>query len=810
MRHRLILSAAILMMSTGIGIAQTPTTPQTKPPAPAAAQAPAAPEPVVPSLGSIDFGARITGTDGDAARYERYRDLRDGVSSLFQIGKETPSYFFDASASNVGYHDQRYQLDYQRHRMKFNFLFDAIPTNYSYDSVSPWAVNDSGVLTIDPALRQQVQNRTAVGVPCAPGGPPASCSNPTQAAQALANRSIYATNLSEFDLATRRDTASLGLVYEATRNTDVNFTFSSTGKTGHQPWGASFAFNNSNEVPLPIDNRTNDITAGIAWANKRGMVRLNWDGSYFNQNIPSLTWDNPIRATDFNNGLQPPNGPYDPSGYSNGNGPAQGRMAMPPSNSMNVVSATALYKMARRTSVNGTLQFTTQSQNEALIPWTINPLITTPSVYALFPNLATLPRSTAEAEVKGINALLNFSSRIYKNLAFTARYRYNDRDVQTPEFDATEYVRFDAVPEETGGPTEQFDSTRQTFDASATYTLGSLGAVRAGYSHDKWERHGRGFSDSADNIFRLSYDAYANQYVTIRAAYEESRRRGDGFIESGIDYEGVGGTQEGLRYFDEADRDRRRTSLTVTLTPYETLDISITYAGGHDKFPADQFTPGRSQMGLLDSDTNAFTFGVNYMPRQEVAFGGTYGHETYSSLQRSRNAAPLPSTEWLDPTRDWTLDNDESVNTFTLYADILKAVKNTDIRFAYDYMDSNNAFVHGGPRINQLDTNTSVTGTSCSAGVSDCFEPLPPVTTTWNRISADLKYFFTRTVGVGFAYWYEKLDVMDFATIDANGSVAFTAPTGTVRVDYLGGLMTGYAARDYRGSTASVRLLYLF
>ena len=45
-----------------------------------------------------------------------------------------------------------------------------------------------------------------------------------------------------------------------------------------------------------------------------------------------LTWDNPIRATDFNNGLLPPNGPYDPSGYSNGNGPAQGRMALAPSN----------------------------------------------------------------------------------------------------------------------------------------------------------------------------------------------------------------------------------------------------------------------------------------------------------------------------------------------------------------------------------------------------------------------------------------------------------------------------------------------
>jgi hypothetical protein len=73
-----------------------------------------------------------------------------------------------------------------------------------------------------------------------------------------------------------------------------------------------------------------------------------------------------------------------------------------------------------------------------------------------------------------------------------------------------------------------------------------------------------------------------------------------------------------------------------------------------------------------------------------------------------------------------------------------------------------------------------------------------------------VKYFFTRQVGVGFGWLYEKLDVEDFATIDANGSVGFTPATGTVRTDYLGGLIAGYNPRDYRGNTAFLRLLYLF
>ena len=74
----------------------------------------------------------------------------------------------------------------------------------------------------------------------------------------------------------------------------MNFSVASTAKSGHMPWGASFAFNNANELPLPLDNRTNDFAAGVAWANRKGMFRLGGDGSFFSNQIQSLTWDNPI------------------------------------------------------------------------------------------------------------------------------------------------------------------------------------------------------------------------------------------------------------------------------------------------------------------------------------------------------------------------------------------------------------------------------------------------------------------------------------------------------------------------------------
>ena len=221
-------------------------------------------------------------------------------------------------------------------------------------------------------------------------------------------------------------------------------------------------------------------------------------------------------------------------------------MALAPGNNMNVVSAMGLYKMARRTSVNGTLQFTTQSQDEALIPWTINPVIANPSV-----------------------------SRVPSSCGLAAEHRRSrgegDERAAEPELAAVPYPfsPFDTVTTIattrllSSMPPSTFASTPSPKKSSTAFRSSSTpparrstrrrdqpvrwGALRAGYGHDAWDRRGRGFSGVGDDLFRVSFDTFTNQYVTLRAGFEGSWRRGEGFIESGVDYEGPGGTQPRLR-----------------------------------------------------------------------------------------------------------------------------------------------------------------------------------------------------------------------------------------------------------------------
>jgi MtrB/PioB family decaheme-associated outer membrane protein len=805
MRNRftkIAMTVAALLLASRAGIAQTPQPPQNQPPAPS---------PLF--TGSVDVGGLFTSTDGDEARFERYRDTRDGLFSGFQLNRESGTYFFNATASHVGYRDQRYNAAFANRRVNFAFDWTSLPLNFSYDARTPYVTSGS-TLTLDDAAQAAIQgptnatnDGTAVGVPCAPGALPAACNNATNIALAKANRSIYNSLASPFDMRHRRDTATVAMNYFANSKVDVDARFTSAMRDGQQPWGASFAFNNAIELPLPIDQRTNDLTLGASWTNDRGMFRVGWDGSWFNNNIKSLVWDNPIRLTDFNNGLAGSAGPFDPSGYSNGNGPAQGRQAMAPNNMMNVVSATGLYKLPRRTTLNGTLQLTSQTQDEALIPFTINPVINSPAVFAVFPGIAQLPRSTAEAEARGINALLNFNSRPYRRVNFAVRYRYNERDVQTPEFDAREYVRFDAVPEEIEeGLSHQFDNSRHIFDANVSFTPSSWGTLRVGYGHEAVERRGRGFSEVGENILRVSFDTFASRYVTARASFDLARRRGEGFVdaESGNDEEdvilGPGGTQPTLRYYDEADRDRQRGSLMLTIMPRDTVDFFVQIAAGKDEYlPDDSVQVSRpgELFGLHESSVSSVNVGVNFHPTDVVALGASYGRETYGSFQVSRNANPPPDPSWFDPNRDWDLDNDDKINNFNVYLDLTRAVRNTDIRFGYDFSDSKNSFVHGGPRIAALATLNQ-------------FIALPDVENTWHRASADVRYFFSSRAGIGVGYYFEKLDVVDFNTIDSEGPVLFAAQTEVPRIDWLGGLITGYGNRPYTGHTAYLRVLYRF
>ena len=134
----------------------------------ARAQAPAVPPAASTGwTGAIDFGVRGTSVDGDAARYERYRDLGDGLfAETLRLTREQNGWFLDVAGDHLGRRDQRYRVDLNRPgRFKTWFLWDQIPMLLSRTTRTLFTGVGSGVLEIDNALQAQVQANPAAIAP---------------------------------------------------------------------------------------------------------------------------------------------------------------------------------------------------------------------------------------------------------------------------------------------------------------------------------------------------------------------------------------------------------------------------------------------------------------------------------------------------------------------------------------------------------------------------------------------------------------------------------------------------------------------
>jgi MtrB/PioB family decaheme-associated outer membrane protein len=765
-------TAALLLASASLALAQgQPAQGQAAQP-PAAAAAPSG------WTGTFDVGFRGNSIDGDEARFERYRDMRNGANVNFQFGRQTDRWALEVGARNVGYRDGSYHVTYRNSRLRVNLLFDQLPLNYGYYTRTPWTINEGETvtMTLPDDYQARAQANYQLGIPTT--------------AATMANGSIYSAIANPFDVQSRRDTIGVGLAYELNESLEAEVGVRSHSRTGNMPMGAAFAFTNAAELAVPLDDRTTDVEAGLQWASDRGMFRVGWEGSWYKNEFHDLLWDNPLRLTDYNQNRTTVTG-FDPNGYNNQNGAALGRMPLAPDNTMQVVSALGMAKLTRTTSVNGNVALIWMNQDDTIIPWTTNPVVANPAVYALFPGLTQLPRSTAEAEVRASNVGLNLRSRPHRLVNLSARYRYASHDNRTPVWDATNNVRFDAVPEDVPGfETEPYKITNNKLDLDASFSVLPRTSLRVGYGYGKMSKTYLVWRDLTDNTVRASVDTIGTEYLTLRAQVERTWRRGDNFHAEAL---ANAGAQPASRLFDDAERTRTRATVMAVFTPLPILDITGSIMTGKDDYDDPQ-----QQFGLLESTNTGWGLGVNVSPNEMVSFGADFAREKYGTFQRSRNANPAPDPSWTDANRNWEMDNDQDTNNLGLYLDLNRALARTDIRFGYDYTDSGNVFDYGGPRIAGL-------------SAANQFIALPTIDFKWHRATFDVRYHINEQVGVGAGYWFEKFEENnDWATIDSLGPQGIRPETGAARIDWLGALTTGYGVRPYQAHTGFLRVFYTF
>jgi MtrB/PioB family decaheme-associated outer membrane protein len=589
--------------------------------------------------GTVDFGARATSIDGDEARAQRYRDLRSGIYGTNAVfGRRTADWIVEGQAWNIGYRDQRYQVDLDRvGRLSASFLYDQIPLWISADTRTLYSETQPGVFRLEDSMQQQLQ--AAQGV-----------TPPPVTLHAFEDQAV------QFDLRTMRRIGQANIAFHATNNIDIYARVKSINRDGNIPFGATFGFSNAVEIPMPVNHRTTDLNAALEWSNNNGLARLGWDASTFNNDIDAVVWDNPLRF-----------GP-DISGA-----PSQGRHASWPDNTLTYFHGTGAINVPMNGRLTAYAAFGQGRNETALLPHTIN---------TAFVPAPPLSRTNAEAESQ--MTIANFTAALRPAAGFylNARYRYSDVDVQTPEFDRSRgTVSYDSSLVASAGPSEYHTVTRSTFDLEGVFSVAPYTSVKAGYSRLGSDYTHRIFETTDEDVFRVSLDTSGNQRFMLRALYENRQRTGDAFDAGAL---AEVGELSSMRHFDVADRDRNRFTFIGTAMVSSMLELNASAGVGRDTY-------NESQHGLLFFDSDQYSVGASIAPDDRYNLTASYGWENYSSEQRSRTAND--AAQQADPRRDWTTDYTGKVNFFEAGFDI-NAIEKTVIRISGDWNRSNDTYLY--------------------------------------------------------------------------------------------------------------------
>ena len=745
MRIHTLLMAIPLGLMPVIAIAQTP------PAAPApAAQAPAAAaeeEPQHPPLpttyGSLDFGARGTYlTEGsDAARYERYRDLSNGVFlERARFSTQPRGWVLDVGADHVGRRDQRYTGSAIRPgRLKLFAEWDQIPMLMSRTTRTLFTTTSPGVIEIDNAIQSAVQAQ----------------------ASALATAVLAARN---FDLKSRRHVFSTGAEFVAPMGLTLDANVRRIDRDGAIPFGGSFGHSQVVETIAPVEHTLTDFDSSAEYVRGNLLARAGYTGSWFHNEVTSLTFDNPFRVSDSTSAG------------------SRGRSALAPSNSFVGVNALVSYRLPykSRASVYGSVG-SLRDVGDPLLPFTVNT------------TLATVPldRATTDGHAKTSSLNLNFTSRPVRSVDVDLRYRTYDYDNRTPEFLVTRRVGYDnAISNVTNlalQKTEPFGVKRANFDADVRVSPVRAFSAGAGFSHLIEERTHRIFEETKDNTFRLLADSVGNRWFTLRTKYEHSERRGEGDA-SVIAAELIAiGEQGGMRHFDIASRDRDRGTITGVVEPLSSMSVSGSFAAGKD----DYFD---SLFGLRDNHHKVYSVGLDYAPSEYVSAGVSYSFERYTSLSRSRQANP--GVQFDDPSRNWATDTTDRAHSVIAHAEFLQLIPNLNLTMFADYNHSRGLYHYTpGAVPDRTLPEESVVPTTLPPPTQ-----LTPMRSELGRGNVDLVYSLGERWGLGVSVWFEAYRVKDFS-LDAEA---------LSRLDPAGALLLGYQYLPYTATTTWARVFYKF
>ena len=714
------------------------------------------------------------------SKYEEYRDLRNGFfirrfKATFDNVLNSKNYFSLESQKTL-YRDQSFLATFGQYgKFKIQFRYDEIPHVYSDTTRTLFSETTPGVWRFPTQIRSAIQASTAANLPSLLAGTGANAGNGV----------VNTFNLFTSQILRKAGTATVS--YNINPNLTLNGLFFRESQNGTRPIGqimnsspsASATSGFGVELPETISYFNNLVQGGAEYGRHDWGVQGAYIGSFFQQNILSMSWDNPFLLTQ-------------PAGAAGITNPTSGRMTLYPSNHaqyINVAGATDLGKWLR---LMGSVTPGWLRQNEPFVPYTTNNAITGCGgvTGASCTTTASLPAPSLAGSKQILAMNYTLVTLPWKEFQIKATYRHYDYNNNTPIRAFTPVEGDAAAP--TTDTNNPYGFNRKTLNVTGNWFFAKKSTAKAGYEAEWMDRTFRDVDHSMESSFFGAVDSNYWKNLQVRLSYRHSERKPDAYQDDdSVNAAGAAVTcsdtsttfftadQRCARRFDEAHRIRNRADGLVQYNVTDKFSLSAFGGTTQDNFnlpggtnsptPLNFLTGSAATIGpyylygiLKDINYN-YGGGGDYAISPQLSLFAEYSHEHYYRRLVSRDRSPTTGVQTIltctgcdSPNNDWVSTTPELVDIWTVGADTYFSKKFYVSTYYSLSAARENTFSSylGDPTITTGPNAFILTGTSAATNYPEGVNRL-------HEVVAVFKYKLTKNLMPKFEFRYQQFDNKD-------------------------------------------------
>lgn len=596
-----------------------------------------------------------------------------------------------------------------------------------------------------------------------------------------------AAALHRHDLEMRRQRNEIAVSYMLNPDWELRTSWRGEDRNGLRARGAELGSNpgNARTVPLPepVDSSTQLLDAAIAFTGDAHRFSFGYHGSLFRNRVDAVTWQSPYAGSVWTGGG---------SGLTDGFALDRGRSGVAPDNQFHQFTANGMVEFSSTTRLTLTGSRGRMTQNEALLPYTINPGLAS----------AALPRGALGGLVNTTFLHARLALRPMRNLSVSAWLRYEDRDNRTP-MSEYRYVDGDVQLQPSPGADSERIRTnlprsrrQQQVATEADYRFSPAAAVRAGWEHDEVRRTFAEVARTTEDTWRIEFRGGSGAF-TGSGGVALLARRGTQYLyhlpylasytsaayitgiatENGcIDLPRCIRTGPLQNKFYLADRDRERVRLLLGFMPTAAWSLNARLDINRDRYP-------HSPYGLTNARSWSAGADLGYIFSDDVSATLFCAVDDQRSRMRSRQISPASATPPGLTDADWA--NQFADRTASIGAGLRhKGLLGGRLGLSADAI-----IVRGRTPISTTVGPAVVPGQIPAA-------TLPDLNARSAIASLDARYALDRQTALRANFFYRRLDRADWAFAQVNA---------TTLANVLGTNETTPRLRQYGGGLSWVR-----